>query len=245
MTVVISFFSCSKEGTLEVVPEFTKVVFEVRSLKQAPVLYDIKVGDFTVEDSATTIGRFTNVIERSAVAQRLKITEINSKTILLDTMIVIPGSEALYTIYQIDTTEAAKPLFIVGNQENEVPVDTFMQAFYTNDPVMPETFDILVYKIVDFTYAEVPPLYTYKDVKKGQFTEFAPLAINGFYMFEFRTPEGEMIKDMMPIDPQNPFSGGTGESRCDYINNHQISKISSTDIGGGVYFYYPECMFQY
>src|SRR5687768_6058996 len=200
MIVLGTFISCSKEGTIEVVPEFTKVSFMIGSLKQAPVLYEIKVDDFTVEDSAIIGGPHTNVIERSAEAQRLKITEIYSKAVLLDTMIIIPKGESQYKIFQIDTTESAQPLFVDGGEENDVPVDTFMQAFYSNDPALPETFDVLVYKIVDFTYAQVPPVHTYKNVRRGEFTEFAPFEINGFYMFEIRTPAGEMIKDMLPID---------------------------------------------
>lgn len=241
---MVAFFSCSKEGTIETVPEYTRVTFEVKTLKQAPVLYSIEVGDFLVKDSVAAAERVINAVEKSSEAQRLKIMETNSNSILLDTMIVIPATGALYTIYQIDTAESAKPLFLVGGQESDVPVDTFMLSFYTNDPALPETFDIMVYKIIDFTYAEVPPAYTFKNVKKGQFTEFAPLAILGFYMFEFRTPDGEMVKDMMPIDPLNPFSGGTIESRCAEVNNHQIAKISTVDIGG-VYYYNTECMFQY
>jgi hypothetical protein len=161
-------------------------------------------------------------------------------------MIIIPKGESIYTIYQIDTTESAKPLFLVGGQENNVPVDTFMQAFYTNDPVFPEVFDVVVYKIVDFTYAEVPPVHVYKNVKRGEFSEFHPFEIGGFYIFEIRTPDGEMIRDMLPVEPLNPFSGGGMlESRCDNsLNNHQIIKISAAD-GGGTYFYYLECMFMY
>ncbi|MFD2888728.1 hypothetical protein [Chitinophaga cymbidii] len=247
LLVLVAFFSCSKEGTQELIPEFSKVNFEIRSLKQAPVLYSIKVNDFTIADSAAIVGQYTNVVERAATPQRLSITEIYSNTVLLDTMITIPAGESTYTIYQIDTAESAQPLFIVGGQATDVPVDSFMMAFYVNDPAFPETFDILVYKVVDFAYAEVPPVHIYKDVKRGSFTEFSLFVGSGFFMAEVRTPDGEMIPGMLPIDPQNPFGGGgTVEARCGFnINNHQIIKMAAADMGDGTYAYYQECMFMY
>jgi hypothetical protein len=237
-----AFFSCSKEGTLETVPEFSQVIFEVRSLKQAPVLYELKVGDYTVDDSITITRTLTSAIEKSSAEQRLLITEILSNTILLDTMIVIPSMGARYTIYQVDTAEGSKPLFIAAGQQSNIPADTFMQAFYLKDPKYPDVIDVNVFEVKPDGTAGL--VHSFDDVSQGEFTEFIPLAIQGSYKIEARTSDGELIPRIAPVDPETG-SGGLPGSRCDYsANNYQVSRFTSRTIGANV-FYSIACMFQY
>lgn len=206
-------------------------------------MYEVKVGDYVVDDSVTIHSSVTGALERSSAAQRLKITEHYSNTILLDTTIVIPPMEARYTIYQIDTAEGTKPLFVVGGEGDAVPVDTFMQAYYVNDPIFPDVFDIRLWELQSDGTGKL--IYTFRDVRKGQFTEFIPLAIQGIYILDPVKPDGQPIEGILPVDPNDPRSGGLSEARCSSTNNHQISKFSALDFGGGFVLYYMECMFEY
>ncbi len=206
-------------------------------------MYQVKVGDYIVHDSVTIHASVTGALERSSAAHRLKITEHYSNTILLDTTIVIPPMGAQYTIYQIDTAEGTKPLFLAGGSGDEVPADTFMQAYYVNDPIFPDVFDIKLWELQDDGTGRL--VHTFKDVRKGQFTEFIPLAIAKSYILDPVKPDGQPIDGLVAVDPNDPRSGGLAESRCSNESNHQISKFSAFDFGGGFFFYYMECMFQY
>lgn len=250
--LIITLCSCAKKGIQDPVPEYTRVGFKVSSSKLTPVLFNIKIGTTTFADSAQQEDTRFNAIEYTTTPQKLTITEINSKEVLLDTMIVFPRSNnALYTVFQADTTENAKPFFIFTdpNKPSELPADKYMQAFYCNDPAYPEVFDILVYKMSDDqTHMELPAGDTIKNVKRGAFTEFVLLKMDRIYLLEIRKPNGEMMGGIEPVggDPANPLSGGLNVNRCDNsLNNHQVSKISSIDYGGGFIVYYVDCMFMY
>lgn len=243
MIAVVAFNACSKEGTPRTVREFTPVTFDVKTLKLAPVMYEIKVNDKTVEDSVTT-SSVLRPVERSADPQRLQITEVYSNTVLLDTMIIIPMEGARYTVYQVDTTEGVKPLFIVvGQQESGLPADTFMQAFYVNDPLFPAVFDIKVFKL-EGSGSRAELVHVIRNVRQKEFTAFFPQKIETTYKFEFLTPDGQVVPGTEPLDPENP-SGGISETRCGYTNNYQVARIASFDFGGGFILYYVDCMFQY
>lgn len=248
--LIIIFCSCAKKGIQDPIPEYTRIGFEIGSAKLDPVLFNIKIGISIFADSVPPGGgRLFKTIEYTTTPQRLTITEINSKAVLLDTTIVFPrSSNGLYTVFQVDTTENAKPLFIFNdpNKPNDLPADKYMLAFYCNSPFYPEVFDILVYRVSEYNeYVEVPAIDTIKNLRRGEFSEFLLLDKIRSHIYEIRKPNGELMDGTTPVDPANTYSGLV-EGRCDAnLNNHQVSKLSAIDFGGGFILYYTECMFMY
>lgn len=247
--LIITLCSCAKKGIQDPVPEYTRVGFEIGSVKLDPVLFNIKIGASIFADSVLPGGgRFFKTMEYTTTPQRLTITEINSKEVLLDTTIVFPrSSNGLYTIFQADTTENAKPLFIFNdpNKPSDLPEDKYMLAFYCNSPLYPEVFDILVYRVSEYNeYVELPAIDTIKNLRRGEFSEFLLLDKIRSHIYEIRKPNGELLDGTTPVDPTNTYSGLI-EGRCDAnLNNHQVTKLD-VFVFDGVPTYYLNCMFMY
>jgi hypothetical protein len=248
ISMMMIFSSCSKNGKKDEIPEFTRVSMRLNTTKLAPVLYKIEIENNLFKDSVVPGDRQTRLIEYKDSPQRLIITEKYSNDVLLDTMIDIPKSyEALYTIYQLDTTENAKPLFIFldPSKPNELPSDKFAQGVYYNDPIFPDTIDVYVYKVIDYSTLELPAAHVYNNLKRGEFSEFALLEVSGLYVYEFRNKNGEAVHGTQLADPANALSGGFLENRClNDVSNHQVTKLSYMNFGD-FDLTYIECMFMY
>lgn len=244
VTGMALFFGCTKEGEMEEVSLFTRFQVDIKTLKTDKVSYRVMIDDAIVGDS-TLLARAT--MKSTDGLRKLKVTELLSNTVLLDTMLTMPRPQASYTIYQIDTTPGAKPLFIDKNGEDTtIPADQFMHAFYANSPLLPEVFDIYVYKIIDYTYVELPHAQLYKNVHNGEFTEFIPLEVGGVYLYEFRSTTGELLKDFRAVVPDNPSGGGVRQRKCSSnSSNHQITRIQVLQSSSGANTYRVLCMFEY
>ncbi|WP_343307319.1 hypothetical protein AAHN97_09340 [Chitinophaga niabensis] len=230
--VVTSFYACKKDGELTIataVINFTITSFSTN----AGSAFEVVVNNDLVEDSLFNGNTATKLIPKAKDMQHVLIKDRATGTVLIDTLLNMPGKKAALTLLQLD---ADRDPVLVGQTDENIPDNHRLQAFFHTNDVLPDAIGVQIYAChydpVSFTLVKTDTLATFKNIKKGVLSEFLlikdnadPATIVYFYQpLDVNTlqPLANMGKSFDPANYsgyQFSFDPGSKGTEKHYINN--------------------------
>lgn len=225
-------YACKKDG--EPIVATAVVNFTITSFSaNAEAAFTVVVNDDVVEDSLYNGNPATKLIVKAKDMQHVLIKDHATGTVLIDTSLNIPGKKARLTLLQLDTD--SNPV-LVGQTDENIPDSQRLQAFFYTTDILPDAIGCQIYACyydpVSFTFLKTDTLATFKNIKKGELSEFLLIKDNAdpaTIIYFFQALDVNTLQPLaniaMPFDPANysgyqlPFDPGPNGTEKHYINN--------------------------